>query len=157
MKSSLIQGRSCTVSCDLAFWQGAGDLSSPVPFQLTVKSPPSSTMAFLHFARLQIRFSDNRDLVTLEASATHEDGTVDVGDLGTGSSSATIVPSALHWEPGSSQVFAGTVSSSETRELSVRMPTPFLHAWALTLSLTDHGRYACRRDWKLHIVTHSST
>jgi hypothetical protein len=137
------------VDCTLAFHSPSNNVSSPVPFQLVLSSPPSSRSSGFAFSRLAIHFNDDRPPIVVEHAEDGERERVNLGDL----SEVEMERQAdLRWTDGGKKVFTGVVALERELDLTVRHSLPFpFHSFAHLSSnrsrksflppILDLGRY----------------
>lgn len=120
---------SVAVDCQIVFWKPTSDVGAPVPFQLSLASPPTARASSLVFSKLQIQFNDGRPpVVVSNAEPSDSEGVVRyhaLGEMGDGSAGIEEVEVPLVWRDGSTKVFMGTVAAASELGLTVSL----LSAW----------------------------
>jgi hypothetical protein len=103
------------------------DLGVPVPFQITLRPPPSVSLTGLGISQLLLEFGDeNSPRVEIEHDPTGSTMSanlaerIDVGALvGRDGASSTKAKANLRWPEGSYKLVTGTVNSAVPSKLKV--------------------------------------
>ncbi|KDR75635.1 hypothetical protein GALMADRAFT_268205 [Galerina marginata CBS 339.88] len=123
---------------DVVFWSSEVKVGEQAAFQLTLTAPSSITISSIPFSKITFLFSEGIPPVTVEHEPSDSADAVKVVDLGHVTSSETGQPTIkgnLCWQPGSTVVFTGSMSSENPSVLKVK---------SVVLTIEDNG-------WKIEV------
>ncbi|GAA5914419.1 hypothetical protein JCM6882_008227 [Rhodosporidiobolus microsporus] len=129
--------------CRLTFHTPTTPVSTPVPFQLVLSSPPTARSSGLSFTSLDIHFNDDRPPISVQhADPAEGEGGKEVEKVNLGSVGAEQERKAnLRWQNGAVKVFSGAIALD--RELTLTVDKVVLHSavgeWKLALTLRPDG------------------
>ncbi|KAF8911521.1 Gryzun, putative trafficking through golgi-domain-containing protein [Gymnopilus junonius] len=130
---------------DVIFWSHEVKVDEEAPFQFTLSAPSNTILSSIPFSRITFNFSGGVPPIAVDHEPSDMGGEVKVVRLGHISSSGSTQPTVkanLRWQPGTTTVFSGTLSSSEPSELKIKTVVLTIeeNGWKIDVPIELHGK-----------------
>ncbi|KAK7036442.1 hypothetical protein VNI00_011639 [Paramarasmius palmivorus] len=104
---------------NLVFRRPEVQVGEQAAFQLSLTSPKDTPISMLPFASLEVFVSDDKPPITITHVDGHHAGPIQKVDLGYVTPDGVTVEADLRWNPGSTLILTGTISSDVPTTLSL--------------------------------------